>query len=115
MKYNKMDIRELWSVGVLITVPPYPNNSPDVYLSVGKGLPLLKVPEDGFYPHDLEYKDKEWITGGVLGYVCSVCGAGESLEEVRKEVYKKAKELILPKKQYRIDIGEKNPFEGVKI
>jgi len=115
MKYDKMNIKELWAMGVLITVPPYPNSSPDLYLSVGKGLPLLKTPKEGFYPHDLEYKDEEWITGGVLGYVCSVCGVGDGLEEVRKEVYKRAEEIILPKKQYRIDIGEKNPFEGVKI
>jgi phosphoribosylamine--glycine ligase len=98
-----------FAVGVLLTVPPFPQR--DRYDEISKGLPILfrKPPseEDRRHLHlsEVEMRDGQMLTAGELGALMVVTGDGATVEIARREAYRRCANVVVPGLRYRTDIG----------
>jgi len=100
-----------FSVGVVITVPPFPYSTD--YHRLGKGLPICFASElsdrdrDSIHYGEVALCDGQLVTAGMIGYIAVVTGIGDTIAAARDEAYRLTREIIVPNARYRIDIGEK--------
>lgn len=100
-----------FSVGVVITVPPFPYSTD--YRRLGKGLPICFASElsdrdrDSIHYGEVALCDGQLVTAGMIGYIAVVTGIGDTIAAARDEAYRLTREIIVPNARYRIDIGEK--------
>ncbi|MDB4988940.1 MAG: phosphoribosylglycinamide synthetase [Myxococcaceae bacterium] len=97
-----------FSIGVVLTVPPFPY--PDGYERLSKGALIylhdLTVEEyERLHFGELCMEDEQLVTAGQIGYVMVVTGRGASVEEARTSAYALAKKVVVPNVRYRLDIG----------
>lgn len=108
--------RNGYCIALTIAVPPFPYEGSLAKEYNSEGLEIFFkdncIEEERKYFH-FEGAMKKIDKNGVkryfvsrsLGCVLYVTGHGESVEEARKEVYARAKKIVLPKIFYRTDIG----------
>jgi len=110
-KRRELSTRDGYAVGVVITVPPFPYS--DGYGELGKGTPIcfrepLTEPDrDAFHYGEVALDHGQLITAGMIGYVMVVTGAGDSVEDARREAYDRVGKVVIPNARYRNDIGLK--------
>jgi phosphoribosylamine--glycine ligase len=101
-----------FSVGIVLTTPPFPYTRRQVEAPVG--LPVLF--EGEFTEHDrLNFQHGEigvdasgnLVTSGIYGWTAVVTGTGESVAAARDEAYALAGRVLVPDLRFRRDIGEK--------
>jgi phosphoribosylamine--glycine ligase len=100
-----------FSVGVVITVPPFPYSTG--YASLGKGMPicfrrvLTDREKDAIHYGEVALCDGQLVTAGMIGYIAVVTGVGDTIARARDTAYSIASEMVVPNARYRDDIGEK--------
>lgn len=100
-----------FSVGVVITVPPFPYSTD--YERLGKGMPvsfrheLTDEERDALHYGEVAMSDGQLETAGMIGYIVVVTGIGETIADARSKAYRVAKKIVIPNSRYRDDIGEK--------
>lgn len=100
-----------FSVGVVITVPPFPYS--DGYEELGKGTPVCFrdtiTNEDRASLHfgEVALADEQLVTAGMIGYVMVVTGVGTGIEEARRVAYERVDKVVIPNARHRRDIGER--------
>jgi len=110
-KRREISTRGGYAVGVVITVPPFPYS--DGYSELGKGTPicfrepLMESDVDAFHYGEVALDRGQLITAGMIGYVMVVTGAGDSVEDARREAYERVAKVVIPNARYRNDIGLK--------
>ena len=98
-----------FSVGVVLTVPPFPY--PDGYERLSKGA-LVYLHQVSTEEHErlhygeLRPEGEQLVTAGSIGYVMVVTGRGASVQQARESAYALAKKVVVPNVRYRCDIGE---------
>ena len=98
-----------WSVGVVITVPPFPYAHE--YEELGKGRPICFAgsvddeDRDAFHYGEVDLRDGQLLTAGMIGYIMVVTGVAESIESARKKAYGRVEKVVIPNSRYRNDIG----------
>jgi phosphoribosylamine---glycine ligase len=100
-----------FSVGVLLTTPPFPYTRKQVDEPVG--LPVLF--EDDFADRDHEnlhfgevgMKDREIVTSGLYGWTMVVTGCGPTIRSAQRDAYARAGRIHIPNMRYRLDIGDR--------
>lgn len=100
-----------FSVGIVLTTPPFPYSRKDVDEPVG--LPIL-LP-DSFRTEDrrhLHYGEvglegDQLVTSGLYGWTMVVTGTGPTIPEAKKAAYDRATRLSIPNVRYRLDIGDR--------
>jgi len=92
-----------YSLGVLITIPPYPHRIESIDPS---GIPISFLRYVSFHPHEVKQANDILQTAGTLGYIGTVASAGSVFELVQKRVYESINDIVLPRIQYRNDIGD---------
>lgn len=95
-----------FQIGVVMVVPPFPfddKNESFIY----KDLSILfKKPNlEGVHLGDVKKINGVWVVAGDSGYVLVITGSGLTMEEARKQVYSRVKNIILQNMYYRTDIG----------
>lgn len=102
-----------FGVVILLAAPPFP------YLAISKKYSLQgvtvffkeKLSSDELnhihYEEVSKRKDGSLFISGKNGFVLHVSGVGKTLEDARKQAYSLIEKIIVPKKFYRTDIGEK--------
>src|SRR5688572_9023015 len=101
--------RDGFSVGVVLTVPPFPY--PDGYADLGKGMPIsfrdtiTDVDRGSLHYGEVSLQDGQLVTAGMVGYVMVVTGVGNSVEAARREAYERVSKVVIPNMRYRNDIG----------
>lgn len=105
-----------FQLGVCVVVPPWPfydKKQTNIY----KDLSILfKKPNlDGIHLGDVKIIENVWTVAGEQGYVLVVTGSGSTVEEARKEVYSRLKNISLQNMYYRTDIGMKWFTESDKL
>jgi phosphoribosylamine--glycine ligase len=101
--------RDEFSVGVVLTVPPFPY--PDGYDELGRGTPICfrdditGADRDALHFGEVTMRDGQLRTAGMIGYTMVVTGVGTTIEEARREVYKRVDKVVIPNGRYRNDIG----------
>ena len=102
---------EGFAVGVVLTVPPFPQS--DDYSDLCSGLPLLfREPPDAddwrhFHLSELELKNGDLITTGGTGSLMAVTGTGATPEEAQTAAYRRCRNIVVPNLRYRSDIGSR--------
>ena len=100
-----------FSVGVVITVPPFPYQ--DGYERLGKGMPicfsgeLTSKERDALHFGEVRLCDGQLETAGMVGYIAVVTGIGDTIEDARKNAYRAVRKVVIPNSRHRDDIGEK--------
>jgi phosphoribosylamine--glycine ligase len=98
-----------YSVGVVITVPPFPYRHG--YEALGKGSPICFAErlyeEDSRSLHygEVDTRDGQLVTAGMIGYIMVVTGVGDSIESARRIAYRRVEKVVIPNARYRNDIG----------
>ncbi|MEO5579682.1 MAG: phosphoribosylglycinamide synthetase C domain-containing protein, partial [Gemmatimonadaceae bacterium] len=101
--------QEGYSVGIVITVPPFPYS--DGYAELGKGTPIcFREPltdddRDAFHYGEVALCKGQLVTAGMIGYIMVVTGTGKSVEAARQAAYERVGKVVIPNARYRNDIG----------
>lgn len=96
-------------VAVVIAVPPFPFTDPAAFKKFSEDAPVVfkKPYTEGIHPCDIKIVDGEWLLTGHSGYSLVVTGSGSTMEDARKETYRRIKNILIPNMFYRTDIGER--------
>ena len=106
---NTIKVKAGLSVGVVITVPPFPYS--DGYADLGKGTPIsfhepmTDADRDALHYGEVTMRDGQLLTAGMIGYVMVVTGVGETIDSARERAYERVNKVIIPNMRYRNDIG----------
>ncbi len=98
-----------YSVGVVITVPPFPYSQG--YDALGKGRPICfahdldDVDRASLHYGEVDIRDGQLVTSGLIGYIMVVTGVAESVEAAREQAYRRVDKVVIPNARYRNDIG----------
>jgi phosphoribosylamine--glycine ligase len=102
---------EGFAVGVVLTVPPFPQC--DDYSEISKGFPVLfrEPPSDEdrqhFHLSEVKLCAGQLITTGGTGSLMAITGTGTSVEDARAVAYDRCRNIVIPNLRYRTDIGER--------
>jgi len=108
-KKEKPELRakRAFEVGVVVAVPPFPFHDPDSFKRYSEDASIIfKRPNfEGIHLGDVKLVENDWRLAGNSGYALVVTGSGTTMEEARKVVYHRIKNIIIPNMFYRTDIG----------
>jgi phosphoribosylamine--glycine ligase len=105
-----------FQIGVIVAVPPFPfddKKEADIY----KDLSILfrKPNLEGVHLGDVKLENGVWTIAGDSGYALVITGSGITVDEARKQVYQRLKNIILQNMYYRTDIGERWTSDSDKL
>ena len=100
-----------FSVGIVLSVPPFPYSRLEVDEPVG--LPVL-LP-DSFDAEDMRHvhlaevglADGQLVTSGLYGWPLVVTGTGATIAAAQGAAYARAGRILIPNVRYRLDIGDR--------
>jgi len=97
-----------FQIGVVVVVPPFPyedKNESFIY----KDLSILFKKNDfnGVHLGDVKLINGVWSIAGDSGYVLVITGSGLTVDDARKQVYSRLKNIMLQNMYYRTDVGLK--------
>ncbi len=98
-----------YSVGVVMTVPPFPYRHG--YEALGKGSPICFAEKmsnedsDSLHYGEVDTRDGQLVTAGMIGYIVVVTGVAKSIEAARQLAYDRVRKVVIPNARYRNDIG----------
>jgi phosphoribosylamine---glycine ligase len=98
-----------YSVGVVITVPPFPYAHG--YDVLGKGRPISfaddldECDRQSLHYGEVDERDGQLVTAGMIGYIMVVTGVADSIEAARQTAYARVRKVVIPNARYRNDIG----------
>lgn len=100
-----------FSVGVLMTTPPFPYTREQVQEAVGLPVmiaaPCSAADADNLHYGELGLVNGELVTTGLYGWSMVVTGAGATIGAARAEAYGRIGMVVIPNARYRLDIGER--------
>jgi phosphoribosylamine--glycine ligase len=105
------ETRRGFSVGVVLTVPPFPYERP--YVQEPLGLPVMFDGElSGEDRSNLHYCEVgldggQLVTSGIFGLVMVATGLGPTIELARERANQLADRVLAPNIRYRRDIGDR--------
>ena len=108
---SRFETRSGFSVGIVLTIPPFPYERP--YVEEPLGLPVMfdgeLSAEDRRNLHYCEVglDQGELVTSGIFGLVMVATGVGRSIELARQLANSLADRVLVPNVRYRRDIGER--------
>ena len=106
---NRFPTHDGYSVGVVITVPPFPYSHG--YEVLGKGRPICftehlhETDRRSLHYGEVDMHHGQLVTAGMIGYIMVVTGIGESIEAARETAYNRVRKVVIPNSRYRNDIG----------
>jgi len=92
-----------------MTVPPFPYRHG--YDALGKGSPICfadNLDDDDFrslHYGEVDTRDGQLVTAGMIGYIMVVTGIADSIESARRIAYERVRKVVIPNARYRNDIG----------
>ena len=104
-------IKPGFSVGIVLTTPPFPYSRPDVDEPIG--LPILfdeKLGEaDRRHIHfgEVGIDNGQLVTSGAYGWTMVVTGVGKTIARAQKSAIALAEKVLIPNVRYRKDIGSR--------
>jgi phosphoribosylamine--glycine ligase len=102
-----LDIRTGFSLGVVLTTPPFPCSRHEVSAHVGLPVELGCTKPEHVHLGEVGLLDGELVTSGLYGWTVVVTGTGDSIEAAQAEAYRQARQVLIPNMRYRTDIGQK--------
>jgi phosphoribosylamine--glycine ligase len=105
------ETRPGFSVGIVLTTPPFPYTRKQVDEPVG--LPILLDPDrsaedlSNIHFGEVGLEGEQLVTSGLYGWTMVVTGTGADIAEARSAAYERARRIFVPGLRYRLDIGER--------
>ncbi|MBI4120251.1 MAG: phosphoribosylamine--glycine ligase [Parcubacteria group bacterium] len=97
-----------FQVGVVVAVPPFPFYDKKEFNTYKDSSILFKKPNlDGVHLGDVKLVDGDWKLAGESGYALVVTGSNGTVDEARRQAYRRIKNIMLQNMYYRTDIGVK--------
>lgn len=97
-----------FQIGVVVAVPPFPYDDRKESFIYRDLSVLFKKPNlDGVHLGDVKTVNGTWALAGDSGYALVITGSGSTVEEARKQVYSRLKNIMIQNMYYRTDIGLK--------
>ncbi len=103
-------VRPGFSVGIVLTTPPFPYTREDVDEAVG--LPVIltgKSAEDdavNLHYGEVGLSNGQLVTSGKYGWTMVVTGIGDTIEAAQTSAYARSAKVFVPNLRYRRDIGD---------
>ncbi|HLC63150.1 MAG TPA: phosphoribosylglycinamide synthetase C domain-containing protein [Candidatus Nanoarchaeia archaeon] len=105
-----------FQVGVCVVVPPFPyEDKSEAFIYKDLSIVFKKNSMDGMHLGDIKLVNNAWSIAGMTGYVMVMTGSGSTVEDARKQVYARLKNIILQNMYYRTDIGSKWPSDSDRL
>ena len=105
-----------FQIGVVVAVPPFPyDDKKEAFIYKDLSILFRKNNLEGVHLGDVKIVNGVWSVAGDAGYVLVITGSGPTVEEARKHVYSRLKNIILQNMYYRSDIGMKWFTESDKL
>jgi phosphoribosylamine--glycine ligase len=114
-KNARFETRAGFSVGVLVTTPPFPYTRKDVAEPIG--MPILfdgklsRKDRNHLHFGEVGMEDGELVTSGLYGWTMVVTGDGRTIRKAQRKAYDLASRVRIPNMRYRLDIGD-NLIDG---
>ena len=100
-----------FSVGVVLTTPPFPYSRKEVDEPVGLPVFLDEAlgPDDRRHLHygEIGLDGDRLVTSGLYGWTMVATGTGASIETAKAAAYRRAGAVSIPSMRYRLDIGDR--------
>jgi phosphoribosylamine--glycine ligase len=103
-----IDTRAGFSVGVVLTTPPFPYSRKQVVEPIGLPIQLNDVgAEDWRNLHygEVGLQNDVLVTSGLYGWTMVVTGVAVTISEARSAAYHRLAKITVPNGRYRLDIG----------
>jgi len=97
-----------FQICVVIAVPPFPFEDLGTFKKYSEDATILFKKSDsleGVHLGDVKLVEDDWRVAGVIGYALVITGSGATVEEARKQAYKRVGNVMIPNMFYRTDIG----------
>ncbi|MBI2625138.1 MAG: phosphoribosylamine--glycine ligase [Candidatus Nealsonbacteria bacterium] len=97
-----------FQLGVVTAVLPYISEDPNDINTYRDLSVLFKQPQlgmEGIHLGDVKLVENRLRLAGTSGYVLIVTGSGQTVDEARKQAYRRVKNIRLQNVFYRVDIG----------
>jgi len=100
-----------FSVGIVLTLPPFPYPRPQIEEPVG--LPVLfdgeltDADRANLHYCELGLENGELVTSGIYGWAMVVTGVGDSIASAQQRANSLADRVLIPNVRYRRDIGDR--------
>jgi phosphoribosylamine--glycine ligase len=112
----ELKVRRGFQIGVIVAVPPFPfYDKAEAYIYKDLSILFKKNNLDGVHLGDVKIINGIWSVAGETGYALVITGSGQTVEEARKQVYARLKNINLQNMYYRTDIGVKWFTESDKL
>jgi phosphoribosylamine--glycine ligase len=114
-KNARFETRAGFSVGVLVTTPPFPYTRKDVAEPIG--MPILfdgklsRKDRNHLHFGEVGMEDGELVTSGLYGWTMVGTGDGRTIRKAQRKAYDLASRVRIPNMRYRLDIGD-NLIDG---
>jgi phosphoribosylamine---glycine ligase len=99
-----------FTVGIVLTTPPFPYSRRQVDGPVGLPVflpePLSPDDERNIHRGEVGLAGGRLVTSGLYGWTMVVTGIAASIAEARNEAYARIGRIFVPHGRYRLDIGE---------
>ncbi|MEK6847182.1 MAG: phosphoribosylglycinamide synthetase C domain-containing protein, partial [Nanoarchaeota archaeon] len=105
-----------FQIGVVVAVPPFPyDDKKESFIYKDLSILFRKPNLDGVHLGDVKMVSGVWSIAGESGYVLVITGSGITVEDSRKQVYQRLKNIMLQNMYYRTDIGAKWESDSDKL
>ena len=113
---DELKVSRGFQIGVVVAVPPFPfYDKKEVFIYKDLSILFKKNNREGVHLGDIKNVNGIWSVAGNTGYVMVITGSGSTVEEARKIVYSRLKNINLQNMYYRTDIGLKWFTESDKL
>src|SRR3989338_2305808 len=113
---DELKVSRGFQIGVVVAVPPFPfDDKNEAFIYSDLSILFKKNNHDGIHLGDVKMINGVWSIAGSTGYVMVITGSGSTVDEARKIVYSRLKNINLQNMYYRTDIGLKWFTESDKL
>jgi phosphoribosylamine--glycine ligase len=104
---DRFEVRPGFSLGVVLTTPPFPYSRHEIQAPVGLPLLIGDLPAQHLHLGEVGSDESQLVTSGVYGWTAVVTGTGLTVGDARALAYRHATQVRTANLRYRLDIGEK--------
>jgi phosphoribosylamine--glycine ligase len=102
-----LPVRDGYSVGIVISTPPFPLSRKEVDAPVGLPILVGDLEDEHLHWGEVGLEHGEFVTSGLYGWTAVVTGTGATVEEAKGAAYERVVQVQTPNLRYRLDIGNK--------
>jgi phosphoribosylamine--glycine ligase len=108
---GQMPVHPGFSVGILLTTPPFPYSRKQVDEPVGLPVLIDHALGDGDFLHlhfgEIGLADGQLVTSGLYGWTLVVTGVKSNIAAAQEAAYDRLRHVFVPNMRYRLDIGSR--------